>query len=64
MDTLHTNEERIEKIRCLLDTVAAVSGDLRYTPGGESILIDLASARECLGAIERHLADRCSLDCI
>ena len=64
MDTLHTNEERIEKIRCLLDTVAATSGELRYVVGGETILIDLASARDCLAAIEQFMGDHNTLDCI
>ena len=64
MDTLHTNEERIEKIRCLIDTVAQNSGDLRYTVGGESIFEDLAAARDCLDALKQFMTDHNTLDCI
>ena len=62
-DTLHTNEERIEKIRCLLDTVTSNSAWLLMA-GGESILEDLAASRECLDALKQFMADHNTLDCI
>lgn len=67
MDTLHTNEERIQKISCALtEATTAIEGiQLRYgTRGLSSLRADLLSANECLEAIEAFINQRNTLDCI
>ena len=67
MDTLHTNEERIQKISCALtEATAAIEGiQLRYgTRGLSSLRADLLSAEECLEALHLFMSKRNTLDCI
>ena len=64
MDTLHTNEERIEKIRCFFNAMEMISDDW-YSEQRESLIdIDLVAARECLDAIEAFINQRNTLDAI
>ena len=64
MDTLHTNEERIEKIRCLFNTIETISDDWPQGQQDSIIGMDLVASRECLDAIEAFINQRNTLDCI
>ena len=64
MDTLHTNEERIEKIRCFFNLIEMISDDW-HEPQRESVIdVDLAASRECLDALKQFMDDHNTLDCI
>ena len=67
MDIVHTNEERIEKIRCLLQQVDNIC--TRYREGKpvawwDSLPEDNQAAEECLDALKQFMADHNTLDCI
>jgi len=67
MDTLHTNEERIEKVRCLLTQIDNICKGYREgkpVAWHDSLYEDNQTAEECLDAIEQFMVDRHTLDCI
>ena len=67
MDTLHTNEERIEKIRCLITQAESFTAAIKVTKEWnylESMNEDAKIAAECLDALEQFMVDTHTLDCI
>ncbi len=66
-DTLHTNEERIEKIRCALLQVDTVLKNIQLhygVHGLTSIRSDSETASQCLDALELFIYKRGQEDCI
>ena len=67
MDTLHTNEERIEKIRCVLNAALRYTLDpneLQNFLNSVTLPDDIAAAHESLDAVEAFINQRNALDAI
>jgi len=66
-DKLHTNQERIDKIRCLMIQVDTLLGEMQATyktRGLSSIRLDVKDASDCLKGLETFIQGKAAEDCI
>lgn len=66
-DKLHTNQERIDKIRCLMIQVDTLLGEMQAnykTQGLASIRLDVKVASDCLKGLETFIKGKAAEDCI